>query len=59
MDSLHLDTLTSKCTCQDGGEDGVNRSQDDDRTKSRQAGDHLVIGRSRTSGTWIDIVEKA
>jgi len=39
--------------------DGVNRSQDGDRAKSRRAHEHLVIERSRTSGTCVDIVEKA
>jgi hypothetical protein len=27
MDDYHLDMLTNKCTCDDGGEDGFNRSQ--------------------------------
>jgi hypothetical protein len=50
---------TSKHTCEDGDGDGVDRSQDNDQTKSRQAHEHLCVRQSRTSGTHVEIVEKA
>ena len=50
---------TSKHTCEDGDGDRVGQSQDNDQTKSRRAREHLCIGQSRTSGTHVEIVEKA
>lgn len=59
MDCGHaLERSTSKCACENGDGDGVNQSQDGEWANSKQKPEDLVIGRSKTTGTHFDNMEK-